>query len=134
MVAWTNSLGGGDQWLFQYEQAVTNISSEGQSINSPIVGDIATEQGNKRRVPGKDVQYVTLKADQLTLNELQGLHDIKNAGYVLIYDSPTIGTRKQVSVKVNNGFETTFTTGKGNYEFTLQLEMPDNFDLFKFLL
>ena len=82
MIEWVNTLGGVERWLFMYEQAVTNISDAGISYSSPIVENIANVTGNKFRASGNDTQYLVLKADKLSADDLRGLHDIKNSDQV----------------------------------------------------
>lgn len=129
MIEWLNSLGVYETWLFQIEQAVINTSEQGLMWETPITEDISTVQTTKQRFTEKDTQFITVKAAHLNQNELQGLHDIKRSNDVrvwLLKDGS-----EWVSVRVSAGYETTFTTGKNNYEFSLSIEFPDNFDFFK---
>jgi hypothetical protein len=129
MIEWLNSLGVVENWLFQIEQAVINTSEQGLMWETPIADDISTVQTTKQRFSEKDTQFITVKAAHLNQNELQGLHDIKRSEAVrvwLLKDGS-----EWVSVRVSAGYETTFTTGKNNYEFSLSIEFPDNFDFFK---
>lgn len=126
MIEWVNSLGGRETWLFQYQQTITNIVEEGLKYETPITGDIETERGSKFRFSEKDTQFITLKSVQLTADELRGLHDIKRSNEVKLW-LDQVGT-EYVNVIVSSGYSDDFTTGKSNYEFSLTIELPDNFD------
>ena len=128
MIEWVNSLGAWESWLFQYNQTFTNIAGDGLKYETPIVGTIESKTGNKGRAVFKDTQFITLKADQLTQNQLQGLHDIKRSYNVRVWLDRT-GTN-YVKAIVSGGYDTSFTSGKLAYEFSLNLELPDNFDFF----
>lgn len=70
-----------------------------------------------------------LKAENLTQNELQHLHTIKESDVVELFlskDGDSI-----VPVRVVDGFTDDFTTGKNNYTFSLKIELPDNIDFFE---
>ena len=128
MIQWLNRLGALETWLFEREQSVSNIVDEGYKYNIYSSDDIATVTTTKKRIAGKDTQFITLKAGNLTQDQLQGLHDIKQSNDVRLW-LDTTGTN-YVTVTVDKGFETSFTTGKGNYELFLNIELPDNFDYF----
>lgn len=203
MVEWLNSLGVYERWLFQYEQAVTNIADAGISYSSPSLTDIEDSNGNKKRMSANDIQLMTLRAAQLSMNDIMGLHDIKrsddvrvlidktglsggisgfadigggllrvsttaphlltdgdtvtitgttnyNGTYIIQNDPPLasdfditgthVGSESgswtqvipnaYVNVIVNSAYETTYTTGKSNYDFFLNIEFPDNFNYF----
>jgi len=126
MIEWVNRLGGRETWLFQYQQTITNVVESGIQWETPITGDIETERGTKRRYAPKDTQFMTLKSVQLNADELQGLHDIKESNSVKLW-LDQVGT-EYVNVRVSSGYSDDFTTGKSNYEFSLKIELPDNFD------
>ena len=131
---WRNSLGGEDFWMFGTEQAVTNIASEGFRAERPLTlplfnNDPDRQIGNKYRAGSTNTQHLTLKADQLTRNQVEGLHDIKLSDDVFLVNESHTGVRVTIS-----GLETSYTTGKGGYIFTLNIEMPDNFDFFDFTI
>lgn len=128
MLSWINSLGGIDQWLFQTEQAIVNRSEKGRLFQRPITEDIETVRTTKGRFAPIDTQFMTLKVDQINQNELQSLHDIMRSEVVHLWLNKT-GT-EYVGVRVSAGYETTFTTGKTFYEFSINIELPDNFDFF----
>ena len=128
MIEWINGNGGSDQWLFQTEQTAINQVGEGFKFQTPIVGTIETNRGNKGRVPDRDIQFLTLRADQLNQDQLQGLHEIKRSYAVRLWLNKT-GT-EYVNVIVDKDYQTSFTTGKGGYIFSLSIELPDDFDFF----
>lgn len=129
MISWLNSLGGMDQWLFQIEQSVSNQIEEGRRFQTPITTDIETIRTTKGRFAPRDIQRMTLKVDKLNQNELQTLHEIKTSEIVRLWLNKD--GSEYVGVIVSSGYVTDFTTGKTNYEFSLNIELPDNFDFFK---
>ena len=129
MISWLNSLGGMDQWLFQIEQSVSNQIEEGRRFQTPITTDIESIRTTKGRFAQRDIQRMTLKADKLNQNELQTLHEIKTSEIVRLWLNKD--GSEYVGVIVSSGYVTDFTTGKTNYEFSLNIELPDNFDVFK---
>ena len=128
MIEWLNSLGGYDTYLFSRQQTVTNIIEQGLTFQEPITTDIETVTETKQRYAEKDTQYMTLRAEQLTQNDLQALHDIKRSPVVRLWLDKTGSS--YVTVIVNSGYEDSFTTGKSNYSYSLNIELPDNFDFF----
>ena len=131
MLEWVNDLGGQEIYLFSREQSFLQQADPGQSWVTPISADIGTFAGNKGRKPGKSIQYMTLKTGLLTKNELQALHEIRTSPFVYVWLDKTGATK--VKVIVSNSFDTTFTSGKGNYEYSVTVEFPDNYDIYKAL-
>lgn len=129
MIQWVNYLGGWDSYLFQIEQAVTQQAGEGLNFEIPVVSDIETINRTSGRVVVEEVQFMTLKTDHLNQNELRGLADIKASNDVRVWLDQTGG--EWVGVTVSSGYETSFTTGKNGYEFSLNIKFPVNFDFFK---
>ena len=129
MLEWLNSLGGYDTYLFSYEQTITNIQEEGRKWQRPIAEDIANIRTTKGRYAPKTTQYMTLKTAFLNMNEVQTLHEIKGSEDIRLWINKD--GSEYVGVTVNTGYTTDYTTGKGNYEFSLNIELPDNFDFFK---
>lgn len=129
MLQWLNELGGTDYWLFSMEQSITNIAEEGLRYETPITTDLSTVTGNKFRFSDKDTQFMTLRAEQLTQNEIQALHYLKKSTEVKVALDKDLGTF--VDVVVSASFSDDFTTGKTNYTFSVTIEFPNNFDFFK---
>jgi hypothetical protein len=129
MIEFLNQLGAWDQWLFSFEQAILEETEQGIMFESPIDDDVSVITETKKRIPGVNVQFMTLKAGHLTQAEIQHLQEIKQSEKVRVWLAKD-GT-SYVNVRVNAGYETTFTTGKGGYEFSLNIEFPSNFDFFK---
>ena len=70
-----------------------------------------------------------LRAEDLTQNQLQHLHTIKESDVVELFlskDGDSI-----IPVRVSDGYTDDFSTGKSNYAFSLQIELPDNIDFFE---
>jgi hypothetical protein len=59
---------------------------------------------------------------------LQSLHYIKRASNVRVWLDKT--KTATIGVIVNTGYDTGFTTGKDNYEVSISIEFPKNFDFF----
>jgi hypothetical protein len=128
MIEWLNRNGAYDSYLFNIDQSVQDIADEGLSWESPINGDIETITQTKYRTVEKHTQVLVLKAIRLSRIDLQALHDIKQSNDVRVWLAKDASS--YVNVIVNNGYADDFTTGKANYEFTLSIEFPSNFDFF----
>jgi len=129
MIEWVNQLGGYDQWLFIFEQAVTDDTEQGLIFERSFTDDIQTVTQTKQRAPGETRQLMTLKAGHLSQNDIQHLHEIKQSDIVRAFLTKD-GT-EYIDVIVNTGYQTSFTTGKGGYEYALNIEFPSGFDFFK---
>jgi hypothetical protein len=129
MLRWWNELGGLDYWLFSREQTFTNVTEEGLKYNTPITSDLATLTATKFRYAEKYVQFIQLKAEHLTQNELQTLHYLKKSPQIELALAKDWSSF--VQVRVDAGYSTDFTTNKSNYGFFVSVELPDNFDFFK---
>ncbi len=129
MIYWWNELGGIDYWLFTIEQAVNNIADEGLQWDTPITEDISQVRQTKERYSGRNIQFITVKTAFLNKNEISVLHYLKKSPKVSVALSKDLS--EYIEVRVANAFETNYTTGKGNYEFSCTIEFPDGFDFFK---
>jgi len=128
MLEWDGELGGRDQWLFNIEQAVTESATQGFTYSLQRDDYIENITRSANRIAGDNFQRMTLKVVNLNQNELQSLHFLKRASNVRVWlekDGTSV-----VGVIVNTGYDTGFTTGKANYEFTVSIEFPRNFDFF----
>jgi len=125
-LGWVNSKGGIEQWMFSYDQVVQRRVEQGLISESVINEDIQTVERTKKRDPDIWTQEVILTAEQLTKDQLKGLSEIKQSDIVVLYLTPD--RLKRVFVIVTNDYTTTYNTKEGLFDFSLQIEFPNNFD------
>lgn len=128
-LGWVNSKGGFEQWMFTHTQVVERTVELGLLAESVINQDIEFVDQTKIRLPNIWSQQMILTADHLTLDQVQGLAEMKQSDYLVVYLTPDLA--KQIFVVVSNGFTQTWQTDKDRFSFSIQVEFPDNFDVFK---
>lgn len=129
MVAWLNSDGGAEQYLFQINQEIENSSSEGVIFDRPIVQDSEFAFDTIGRRVMETTQRISVQADHLTTTQLKALMEIKSSSFVVVF-LDRFGT-KFVRVRVMNLRETGYGTraeGK-THSINIEFEMPINFDI-----
>ncbi|GAG55805.1 unnamed protein product, partial [marine sediment metagenome] len=85
MLDWINSVGGIESHLFTINQVVDTEVDEGIVSETPIDGDFADVTRTKRRFRGPYIQRMTLFADDLTRDQLNGLAQIKQTESLRCY-------------------------------------------------
>jgi len=127
MVDWLNSKGGVDQWLFEIDQLFEKDALPGLRFENAITEDISTVRRTKGRISPKWIQQIILKAENLTLDQLKALEEIKSSVSVRIWLNNS--GSEWVGVVVSAKFQSMHNSIDQLHELTLQLELPDNFDL-----
>ena len=130
MLEWVNSKGGLQSWLFNYSQAVEHEVEQGLISESAINDDIEVVNRTKKRSPQRWKQSMILGADNLTKDQLNGLMEMKQSDYLVAWLDKQ-DTPQNIYVIISNGYIQTYQTDNGSYEFTCQIEFPDNFDFFE---
>ena len=125
-LGWVNSKGGYEQWMFEYDHIVERSVEQGLLSESPINQDIETVSRTKRRFPNVWTQQMILTAEQLTLDQLRGLMEMKQSDYLVAYLEPDLSS--QITVVVSNGYDQQWSTANELFTFSVQIEFPDNFD------
>jgi hypothetical protein len=124
MVQWPGRNGGLEQFLFNIEQEF--ILTEENTSRYKIVSNVRNVviKEDEAIIEGEGRELITVKADKLTLNELQALHTIKEAPYIRLW-LDTLG-QEFVYVTLQDITSTDYTTGKHFFEFQATFRMPAN--------
>ena len=125
-LGWVNSKGGFEQWMFTYDQVVQRRVEPGLLAESAINQDIEVVDRTKKRLPDIWTQQVILTAEHLTREQLKGLAEMKQSDYLVLY--LTADRVKRIFVTVSNDFTTTYNTKDSLYDYSVQIEFPNNFD------
>jgi hypothetical protein len=128
MLDWLNAEGGVDQWLFGGENLINVDHSQGVLVDSPIVLDYQDVRRTKRRFKDATRQRITLRAEQLTFDQLEALSAIKNTESLRCYLSKD-GTH-WVDVVVVQDYITSAEINSSNHSFAVTIEFPDNYNFY----
>jgi hypothetical protein len=128
MLDWINSAGAVEQWMFSYNQQVIERVGEGVVIERPIVQDIEFITNTKRRFPGPTVQRITMTTHGLRQDQLDALKEIKETQSLRVYLTKD-GT-EWIDAIVVSDFTVEYQTKNVRFDFTVIIEMPDDFNLF----
>jgi len=126
MIDWLNSYGGVEQWMFEVDQIYDRDAGQGISYQSAISGDISTVNRTKHRQSPKWIQQIIVKAENLTLDQLKALQEIKSS--ISVRAQLDNSGMEWVGVVCSGKFSTIHNSGDDRHEFTMQIEFPDNFD------
>lgn len=132
MIDWINSLGGIDQWLFSNSQQVQVVSDSGIVAERPITTDVEFITRTKRRFANTFRQQITLRANNLTRDQLYALQDIKNTESLRVYLSKD-GSNFIDGVVITS-FTTDYNRKDSTHSFILIIELPNGFILGQGLL
>ena len=137
-IDWTNSLGGTDQYLFEFNQEVEELADVGVTVIPPITTDIGTNAGFEpqraiQRYINNTSQRITCFADHVTNEELRALHEIKFSDVVFVHVDPSNAINSRVRVIIEDTYSTSYSTRSNLNLFTIKIRFPDNFDFFKAL-
>lgn len=127
-IEYLNSLGAYEQHLFDIKQEVKVSTSTGISSSRAINEDYSSVRVTNIRVANDWIQEIICETDQLSNDDLQAIAEIKRSTSVRVL--LTRDGSKFVQVVVTNNFSDTFSTDNANNNFQLQLQMPNNFNVF----
>ena len=125
MLDWLNGIGGVDQWLFEVQQSATLENDEGIVVEAPVTTDIENIVRTKRRFANTFRQQLTLKAENLTIDQLLALQEIKKTESLRVYLSKD--GAKFIDGIVVNDFSSPYSTKDNTHKFTVIIELPDGF-------
>lgn len=127
VVDWLNSKGGVDQHIFNFDQLFERDALDGLIWEDAITEDISQVRRTKSRTSATWSQQIILKAENLTITQLKALEEIKSSSSIRVWLNND--GREWIGVVASAKYRTTHNTQDKLHEFTLQLEMPNNFDL-----
>ena len=126
MLQWRNSLGGYDQHLFMLDTLFNRNVTEGLTGQKSIEEDIENVARTETRIPLHWFQEAILTEENLTFDQVRALQEIKSSPQVSVYLDKA-GT-KQVFVVVNNLFATEDNNKDTNFDLSVQIKFPNDFD------
>lgn len=128
LIEWLNQYGGWDQYVFDYSQDIQLLTEAGVRAEKGIVQDLEVVTETKIRVADDWTQSILLQADNLSLETLYALNDIKKSSSVRVLLDRN--GNKFIRVVVSNTFETTYNTNNAKHEFAMQIEFPNNVNVY----
>ena len=128
MLEWLNELGAYEQSLFMFDQEFTHDVTKGLTFATPITADYSTITATKKREKVDTTQMITLQREHLRFTQLRALQYIKQSKEVYIWLKKDGTSRIKVVVMPEI---TSFFNSNKLYDFSLTIELPDNFDFYK---
>jgi hypothetical protein len=126
MLQWLNDVGGCEQWVFGYNQQVSEDVNIGEVIEYPVTENFSEVRKTKGRNIHDEIQRITLTAENLLENEIRALKYIKSSPNLQVeldgnyYNVVVVGT-----------FTTPWETAHNTYAFNVTIELPIEFDYFE---
>ena len=131
LIEWVNELGGFEQYVFDYSQDIQILTEAGIRAEKGIVQDFADVTETKIRVADDWTQSILVQVDNLTTNELYALNDILKSTSVRILLDRAGNTA--IKCVIANTFSTQYTTSDARHTFTMQLELPNNVNVYELI-
>jgi hypothetical protein len=128
-VEYLNSLGAYEQYIFDIKQEVQVASSTGIASSRAVNEDYASARVTNIRVANDWVQQLICQTDQLSNTDLLAINEIKRSTSVRVL--LTRDGSQFVQVVASNNLSDMYSTDNANNGFTLQLQMPNNFNVFE---
>ena len=128
-VEYLNSLGAYEQYIFDIKQEVQVASSTGIASSRAVNQDYATANVTNIRVANDWVQQLICQTDQLSNTDLLAINEIKRSTSVRVL--LTRDGSRFVQVVASNNLSDMYSTDNANNGFSLQLQMPNNFNVFE---
>ena len=128
-VEYLNSLGAYEQYIFDIKQEVQVASSTGIASSRAVNQDYASARVTNIRVANDWVQQLICQTDQLSNTDLLAINEIKRSTSVRVL--LTRDGSQFVQVVASNNLSDMYSTDNANNGFSLQLQMPNNFNVFE---
>ena len=128
-VEYLNSLGAYEQYIFDIKQEVQVASSTGIASSRAVNEDYASARVTNIRVANDWVQQLICQTDQLSNTDLLAINEIKRSTSVRVL--LTRDGSRFVQVVASNNLSDMYSTDNANNGFSLQLQMPNNFNVFE---
>lgn len=127
MLEWDNRAGDLEQHLFQINQLIEDTVDAGLTYAPPIVETLDEVDIGVGRLPLDSQQFITLTAEKVSRNFVDQLHFIKRSEIVNLYLNSD-GSKK-TRVAVVSSFTNAYETDKQLFDFTIKIQLPQNFSL-----
>ena len=128
-IEYLNSLGAYEQYIFNLKQEVQVASSIGIASSRAVNQDYASARVTNIRVANDWVQQLICQTDQLSNTDLLAINEIKRSTSVRVL--LTRDGSQFVQVVASNNLSDMYSTDNANNGFSLQLQMPNNFNVFE---
>ena len=128
-IEYLNSLGAYEQYIFDIKQEVQVSSSTGIASSRAINEDYVSAKVTNIRVANDWVQQIICQTDQLSNADLLAISEIKRSTSVRVL--LTRDGSKFVQVVATNNLSDIYSTDNANNGYSLQLQMPNNFNVFE---
>jgi len=128
-VEYLNSLGAYEQYIFDIKQEVQVASSTGIASSRAVNEDYAIARVTNIRVANDWVQQLICQTDNLSNTDLLAISEIKRSTSVRVL--LTRDGSKFVQVVATNNLSDIYSTDNANNGYSLQLQMPNNFNVFE---
>ena len=117
-LAWLNSLGGDDSWVFQRHQEYT-LDAKDMDTFEPIINYLQISNGRQRILKKDAYMMVKLGYEQLTQQQVTGIKELLISPCVKWID----GTNETVVV-VKEGSFALYDTGESKHDLEFEIIMP----------
>jgi hypothetical protein len=117
-LAWLNSLGGVDTWVFQRHQEY-KLDVKDMDEFMPVINYLQTSNGRQRVLKKDAYVMVKLGYEQLTKQQVIGIKELLISPLVKWID----GTNETVVVVKEGSFEL-FDTGESKHDLEFEIVMP----------
>lgn len=124
MLAWKNSLGGWDSWLFSAKQ-IFSIDTETKGFVGVPIWDIESAEETQKEVGKSKQASCKLGADNLTVQEKIGIEEVLSSN--IVYQLFKDGSKRRVSVNKGSYISIDNSSTLQSIEFEIQL--PDYYTL-----
>lgn len=117
-LAWINSLGGVDTWVFQRHQEYT-LDAKDMDTFEPIINYLQVANGRQRVLKKDAYMMVKLGYEQLTQQQVIGIKELLISQLVKLID----GTNETVIV-VKEGSFNLYDTGESKHALEFEIILP----------
>lgn len=117
-LAWVNSLGGVDTWVFQKHQEYTLDVSDMDEFE-PIINYLQVSNSRQQVLKKDAYMMVTLGYEQLNTQQVVGIKELLKSPYVLVVD----GSSETVVVVKDGSFDI-YDTGESKHDLEFEIIMP----------
>ena len=129
MIQWLNSLGGRDQWLFQYNQEVKEqIEGEIKSFSSH--SELFEDQPTRSisTINAELMQSISVQAPSLTRNQFNAMRDIFISDDIDVWLKKDASKKKGCIVDIK---KMSYQTKHSLFDLSIVLEFEPGYDLFR---
>ena len=117
-LAWLNSLGGVDTWVFQRRQEY-KLDAKDMDMFEPIINYLQVANGRQRVLKKEAYMMVKLGYEQLTQQQVIGIKELLISQYVVLVNGSS-----EIAVVVKEGSFELYDTGESKHALEFEIIMP----------